>query len=582
MNPAMELTDLTARATELLDRSPQDAAEVARRAVQLAEESCDESTLAEALYLLGSALVLDGQYEEAEGRLRRSLDLARSTAAHATAIRCLRRLLQCAFFVRNTDAALLRGLQALQLAREFGDRGAEGLTHNDLGLVYGNLGDFEGALEHLLAGLRLLRQEGSPGIASLLNNIGNVYLEVRDFRQALASFEAGLEAFRADGRAQGEAIAYGNVGRALSALGRPDEAIEAFRRSLAIFEGTPDRIYRAPALARLGTELGRQGRKEEAERAFAEALAALERAPAREFEDEVLTAVARTAIDRGEVERAIPHLRRLLDLIPRDEITRRAYETHESLSEALERSGDLEEALHHHREFHRIRLALADSAAAVHVRGLMLRFEVEQARQQEEIFRLRSVELADANAELHRVRAQLEAQNEELLRISIEDPLTGLRNRRFLDLQLAVELQRARRHGRALTVAVCDIDQFKSVNDTYSHGVGDEVLRRVADILARATRGTDLVGRLGGDEFLLALPDTDLAGGKRVATRIVESMAAGGWEGIREGLRVTLSIGLAAFTGEEDGPAIIDSADKTLYRAKSEGRARVAWEDGAG
>src|SRR5690606_9874387 len=115
----------------------------------------------------------------------------------------------------------------------------------------------------------------------------------------------------------------------------------------------------------------------------------------------------------------------------------------------------------------------------VRVRKLMVEFDVVRARQREEISRLKNVELARANEEMRSLHERLEAQNRELQRLSLEDGLTGVHNRRYLDLQLPLEISRARRRGRALTVAMCDIDHFKEINDRYSHAAGDEVLRRL-------------------------------------------------------------------------------------------------------
>ncbi len=102
---------------------------------------------------------------------------------------------------------------------------------------------------------------------------------------------------------------------------------------------------------------------------------------------------------------------------------------------------------------------------------------------------------------------------EDLQRLAFEDQLTGLHNRRFLDSDLSRELERTRRFGRELTLAVLDVDSFKLVNDGYSHHVGDQVLIELGAILARSCRAVDSVVRYGGDEFVLYFPETGLGGG---------------------------------------------------------------------
>jgi diguanylate cyclase (GGDEF)-like protein len=469
---------------------------------------------------------------------------------------------------------LLRGIQALEVARQAGDLRGVALVHNDLGLLYGNSGDLETALEHLLAGLRILREEGAPNLASLLNNIGNVYHELGDLRQALDFFRSAEEAFAEEGAWRGEAIAIGNLGRAHSALGHDADALTAYRRSLEIFQAHCDATYRPAAIARLASAHAALGSYAEAVRLFDVALAAMNDGH-REFADEVLTAAGRFHLEQGDTDRAITLLESARSLLPPDEKTQRVYALHEALSRAYEQQGRLTEALRSFREFHRVRHGVAEAAATVRIQGLMLQFDVQRARQQEELFRLRNVELAQANQELEGLRQRLEAQNRELHRISIEDALTGLHNRRYLDLQLGIELHRAQRHRRPLCVAMCDIDHFKAVNDRFSHAVGDEVLRQLSRIFQESARASDIIVRFGGEEFLLVLPDTEVAGAVVLTERVRKRVAEHDWDAFAPGLRVTLSIGVAQLGESGDAGRLIAAADERLYAAKQAGRNRV-------
>ncbi len=567
-----QLDELVHRAESLVESAPGEARALASRALDQQDRGV---AAARALLVLGKVAIAEGAYDQAEALLQRALDRAQETDAHSVIIGVLRALLRCGFMTRNPDAALLRGMQALQLARDTNDRANEAQAHNDLGLVYGNLGDFEGALEHLLAGLRISREAGSPRLASLFNNIGNVYLELDDHREALNFFVDAAQLFAQEGAQRGEAIAEGNRGRALTGLRRGEEALRAFERSVAIYEECGDGAYLPPALTRMATALAALGREEEAERAFERALSLVETTGHREFDDEVLADAGRFHLRRGELERAIEFLNAALDRLPPDEDTRRVYELYFALSEAHESRGDLARALAAYKEYHRIRQAVADSAITVRIRGLMLQFDVERARQQEEIYRLRNVELAQANQELKALQAQLEAKNRELQQISIEDSLTGLYNRRYLDLQLELEISRAVRQHQPLAVAMCDIDHFKEVNDRHSHAIGDEVLRRIAHLLSRAARLTDTIARYGGEEFLLILPDTDSAGARTLAERLRLLVAEQPWGELQAGLQITVSIGVAQLGPGMDTHGLLRAADARLYEAKRAGRDRV-------
>ncbi len=163
---------------------------------------------------------------------------------------------------------------------------------------------------------------------------------------------------------------------------------------------------------------------------------------------------------------------------------------------------------------------------------------------------------------------------EETRRLANSDALTGLQNRRRATERLEAELARARRYGTPLSVILTDIDHFKQVNDRFGHNMGDEVLVRVASTLQETLRQVDLVGRWGGEEFLVILPDTDLDGARIVAERLrlgVEAIPP-----FVEGpARVTSSVGVASFRGEENSAVFVDRADQALYRAKEAGRNRV-------
>jgi two-component system cell cycle response regulator len=167
---------------------------------------------------------------------------------------------------------------------------------------------------------------------------------------------------------------------------------------------------------------------------------------------------------------------------------------------------------------------------------------------------------------------------EESVELAITDPLTGLHNRRYMESHLRTLVEEAIRTGRPLSVLVTDIDHFKSVNDTHGHDGGDIVLREFAARLKRNTRGIDLACRLGGEEFLIIMPETDMAKAYQVGER-TRAMVASEPFLLRPDLkiRVTASVGLATLESLDDTPeTIFKRADNALYAAKRRGRNRVA------
>lgn len=194
-------------------------------------------------------------------------------------------------------------------------------------------------------------------------------------------------------------------------------------------------------------------------------------------------------------------------------------------------------------------------------------------------------------AELQLKSARLAELNAELERVAVRDGLTGVYNRRHLEQRLGEEVERARRYGQPLAVVVCDVDRFKSVNDTYGHAAGDAVLRGVATCLQATVRRTDLLARFGGEEFVVVAPSTDAAGGRTLAERARLALAAApilasAGSGAHTMLRVTASFGVAATQGRDGAGSrgaeeLLAAADAALYRAKANGRNRVEVDDEA-
>jgi len=166
-----------------------------------------------------------------------------------------------------------------------------------------------------------------------------------------------------------------------------------------------------------------------------------------------------------------------------------------------------------------------------------------------------------------------------LNQMAMTDQLTGLSNRHALFERLNEEYERQKREVQPLSVAMIDVDHFKSVNDTYGHAMGDSVLQHIARHIQSGVRTYDVVARFGGEEFLVLLPKCDLHNTQQMAERIRRSIEDQVYAGSGEGRRViTVSIGVASLRPEENPETLIHRADTALYRAKAEGRNRVVTE----
>jgi two-component system cell cycle response regulator len=170
----------------------------------------------------------------------------------------------------------------------------------------------------------------------------------------------------------------------------------------------------------------------------------------------------------------------------------------------------------------------------------------------------------------------LEDSRMRLYHQAIRDPLTGLYNRKHILDMLSMEIDQCGRFGHSLSIMLVDFDHFKAVNDRFGHAVGDQVLSAMAQRMVVGLRKVDQLGRIGGEEFLVCCPQTDLEGTRALAERLRETVVVESVPGLPTNDRVTLSIGLASWEGPEDSiENLMARADQALYRAKTEGRDRA-------
>ncbi|HEY0236101.1 MAG TPA: PleD family two-component system response regulator [Afipia sp.] len=193
----------------------------------------------------------------------------------------------------------------------------------------------------------------------------------------------------------------------------------------------------------------------------------------------------------------------------------------------------------------------------------------------------------DKNELLARARTQIRKRRytdhlrdnvQNSIEMAVTDVLTGLHNRRYLESHIGTLAEQASARGKPLALMILDIDHFKSINDTYGHDAGDDVLREFAVRIRKSIRGIDLAARYGGEEFVIVMPETDLHVAGLVAERLRKSIAGEGFS-IEKGTRridVTISIGIATLDNKGEPVAdVLKRADQALYRAKHDGRNRV-------
>lgn len=195
-------------------------------------------------------------------------------------------------------------------------------------------------------------------------------------------------------------------------------------------------------------------------------------------------------------------------------------------------------------------------------------------------------EITRRTRELRTALTEAEELKRRYQQLSVVDELTGIHNRRFFFPEAQAALANAVRHRREFSLMMVDLDRFKRINDSYGHSMGDKVLQVTAALLKGQTREGDVIARFGGEEFVLALPDTDMDGAAKLAERILHSLRCLEFSTDQGTLKVTTSIGLSCLNGQEapDQSDLLETllrqADQALYFSKSHGRDRsCSWAD---
>ncbi len=493
-------------------------------------------------------------------------------------------LLAEAKFLRGTVEAeqgrLAQALEYFHSARQdlegIGEPGALAQIYNAIGITHNFAGDSRRAYRYFNLALEQARaEEDNRLIATYLNNLSLVAVEVEGPEAALALQQEVLTLAGEMGDDSGAALARGNMCNQLVDVGRLEDAEPVCSQALEEIDQLGQTRWRAGVRQTIGNLHRGQGELELALEMYRDSLALAEGVVAT-VEEEVLSGMAEVLVDLGRLEEAMTTLQRLLALREEMEQNQRR-----ELLEELE-----------------VRYELERSAADVELLRLEAQLQSTRISQRNQLLIALLVILfiallsAAGATRSYRIKSRLErdlaARNraleealDRITELARRDSLTGLLNRRAMEELGEREVARQRRDKSDLTVVLLDVDFFKSVNDRYGHGVGDEVLKGLAEVLRNNLRDCDLVGRWGGEEFLCVLPGSDPDKAEQAALRIRSALETTALETSAGPLRLTLSFGIAAVSGRLD--QAIAAADAAMYRAKAGGRdAIVRADDGAG
>ncbi|WP_041068378.1 tetratricopeptide repeat-containing diguanylate cyclase [Thiolapillus brandeum] len=371
---------------------------------------------------------------------------------------------------------------ALRLVNSTGQRSktlkADAL--DTLALVYDTLGAYQDSLQIRLEQLDILQQlEDDLGIANVLHAIGVAYARMDDHAKSLENYEQAYRLKQSLGASvESQAKTLNNIGLANRNLKNFEASLAAHIKAVQMMEQENSLFLSAAARGNLARVQEEIGDVESAVQNYESALKTMQETSSRYFLSELFRNYAELEVRQKNNQHAIELCQKALDLGYEMGMKPEIFKAHHLLAEIHESLDAFPEALHHLRRFHAVEKEVYNAESEARIQNMRVLHELERAQQESKIYRLKNVELAEALEKAEQLQRMLEKQ-------SLEDQLTGLHNRRHLNQRLQVEFDRTRRHQQPLSLVLCDIDHFKQVNDRFSHAMGDEVLKVVANILIR-------------------------------------------------------------------------------------------------
>jgi diguanylate cyclase (GGDEF)-like protein len=495
----------------------------------------------------------------------------------------------------RTDEANNWLQQELLQARRTGDDDRIAMALIDRASLLMKSGDFEQACAAISDAERHAR--GAQTGAEVAFSNAMLAKELGDAPLALQSYRSAYDKFHAVGDRTGEADSQEGIGTALNRMNRNTEAVEPLRRAIAAYLEVGDREGEAIARDELALSQAGAGDLESALAANSEALRALAQvqSPRRQAQFQIHRAQLLLRLKRaGEalplIERARPVALQASDLPMQVDF-------HQAAADVMAALGRFQQAFEESKRGRQVQQIRTDQLVMQQVAAQRGRLESELLTRQNALLRSeadasqRALEQANRASRLRGLTIGLAVlfilcgayalwhQRELLKRISRmaeTDPLTGVPNRRQVIEMGQRLMMRCFQDGRPYAMLLLDLDGFKQINDRHGHVAGDKALCSVAQALRRSLRPGDHLGRYGGEEFAVILPDTDAEEAARVAERLRASVAALEPDWAAGAARVTLSGGIAfATAGRSDFSQLMVRADQALYRAKNAGRNRI-------
>ena len=584
-------------------RAPDKVVAYSQRALDAASALKEPLGQARALLSRATGYFQLGDLDRALGSYQAGLEAAQGLGDDVVLGGCLNGIAAVNMKRGQLDSALASFSAAITHLERANNRERLAGVYNNVSLIYYTKGEYNRALDYMFKALRLYEGLGDDnGQGVVLNAIGNVHSRLGNPDEARAHFERALALAEKTGHKQLMVGCLVNIGEIHGKRQEWDQALAYLDRALPIARALGSRDYIYVCLNNIGDVLREKGETKRALDYYLESLQLSEAMNAKPRLAVSYINIGRLYFKTGQVAAAESFLLKAFDLAREAEERGLQKDAAEVLTAIYEAKGDFRRAL----EFQRANTSLKEQIFSKEnyekITTLQASYEADKRQREIQLLRkegkIKELEVKRqklwlavvatglilvavvAAVLLRRYRlkvrtsAELTAAYARMEELAKLDELTALYNRRSATERIEIEMARTGRTSRPFAIVMVDVDDFKAINDERGHESGDEVLRRLAELLRRHVRSQDVVARWGGDEFLLILPETSREGAMVLAEKLRRSVAAEA-EGGGCDVRFTVTLGISVYDKLGAASESIRGADEALLEGKRAGKNRA-------
>lgn len=478
--------------------------------------------------------------------------------------------------------ALEIGKSLLDQARRLSDRKSEMKALEVLSYASYFTVDYIGAMTYIIQFSKMM--EGSGNLKELIKInfvFISIYTRQGEYREAKKLLDKVSKMSRDDAFIVERIKCENNYGFFHNTAGEYEKAIPHLEKAMNMAEQHHYAMIIPTILGNMALAFLRTGRVERAKHTLDKVFlnlkhdgSGIDRAEAYMYRGEIHCI-------EGNFEEAISQLKASMMISLKHGYTAELAEATRLLSDVYVKIGDYEKAYNELKEYIPLTKSLSQKAKEGALIKLKMEYDVNKKEIEADILRQQNAVLEEQNRkiqeqtrELERLNDVLGRQNDDLHQSAIEDYLTGVYNRKYFTLKMQEEFSIAKEKGSALACIVFDIDKFKNINDTYGHLVGDEIIKHVSSICEESLDTDSLIGRFGGDEFMILMVDATIDDAEEKANELIDNIHYAPLIIDKQPIPVTLSLGVSDnhFNDPKTTDEMINNADKGLYLAKDQGR----------